>query len=212
MQEYCTIAAPAFAELTEKRSRFLAALAPVETQAQAQAFLAEIRKKHHEARHHCFAYLTREGNITRCSDDGEPSGTGGQPILNVLEGAGLTDVCCVVTRYFGGTLLGTGGLTRAYGGAAAAAAAQAETVRMVQCVLCRVHMDYSFYGKFCKLCERFPMLQGSGEFSDEVAVMAAVRADRFPDFAAAVTELTAGSAEVVEQGKAFRRLPENGEA
>ena len=83
---------------------------------------------------------------------------------------------------------------------------------MVQCVLCRVHMDYSFYGKFCKLCERFPMLQGSGEFSDEVAVMAAVRADRFPDFAAAVTELTAGSAEVVEQGKAFRRLPENGEA
>lgn len=211
MEVYRTITEPVLFELTEKRSRFIAALSPAENEEQAQKFIESVRKQHHEARHHCFAFLTRQGNITRCSDDGEPSGTAGQPILNVLAGAELTDVCCVVTRYFGGTLLGTGGLTRAYGGAAAGAVAGAAVRQFTECVLCLVHMDYSFYGKFCKLCEKFPLLQDRGEFSDEVAVAAAVRADRFDAFCAAVTELTAGTVQIAEQGRAFRILPETGE-
>ena len=105
-------------EITEKKSRFIADIRPVSTEEEALAFIEEIRKKYWDARHHCYAYILGErGQLTRCSDDGEPSQTAGRPMLDVLTGEGLTDVCAVVTRYFGGTLLGTGGLVRAYSGA-----------------------------------------------------------------------------------------------
>ena len=102
-------------EITEKKSRFIADIRPVSTEEEALAFIEEIRKKYWDARHHCYAYILGErGQQSRCSDDGEPSQTAGRPMLDVLTGEGLTDVCAVVTRYFGGTLLGTGGLVRAY--------------------------------------------------------------------------------------------------
>ena len=105
-------------EITEKKSRFIADIRPVSTEEEALAFIEEIRKKYWDARHHCYAYILGErGQQSRCSDDGEPSQTAGRPMLDVLTGEGLTDVCAVVTRYFGGTLLGTGGLVRAYSGA-----------------------------------------------------------------------------------------------
>ena len=105
-------------EITEKKSRFIADIRPVSTEEEALAFIEEIRKKYWDARHHCYAYILGErGQQSRCSDDGEPSQTAGRPMLDVLTGEGLTDVCAVATRYFGGTLLGTGGLVRAYSGA-----------------------------------------------------------------------------------------------
>mgnify|MGYP006067889763 FL=1 len=105
-------------EITEKKSRFIADIRPVSTEEEALAFIEEIRKKYWDARHNCYAYILGErGQQSRCSDDGEPSQTAGRPMLDVLTGEGLTDVCAVVTRYFGGTLLGTGGLVRAYSGA-----------------------------------------------------------------------------------------------
>ena len=105
-------------EITEKKSRFIADIRPVSTEEEALAFSEEIRQKYWDARHHCYAYILGErGQQSRCSDDGEPSQTAGRPMLDVLTGEGLTDVCAVVTRYFGGTLLGTGGLVRAYSGA-----------------------------------------------------------------------------------------------
>ena len=105
-------------EITEKKSRFIADIRPVSTEEEALAFIEEIRKKYWDARHHCYAYILGErGQQSRCSDDGEPSQTAWRPMLDVLTGEGLTDVCAVVTRYFGGTLLGTGGLVRAYSGA-----------------------------------------------------------------------------------------------
>lgn len=105
-------------EITEKKSRFIADIRPVSTEEEALAFIEEIRKKYWDARHHCYAYILGErGQQSRCSDDGEPSQTAGRPMLDVLAGEELTDVCAVVTRYFGGTLLGTGGLVRAYSGA-----------------------------------------------------------------------------------------------
>lgn len=105
-------------EITEKKSRFIADIRPVSTEEEALAFIEEIRKKYWDARHHCYAYILGErGQQSRCSDDGEPSQTAGRPMLDVLTGEGITDVCAVVTRYFGGTLLGTGGLVRAYSGA-----------------------------------------------------------------------------------------------
>src|ERR1700712_6102615 len=121
-----------FAELEVKRSRFVAVLRRTESEAGARALVDERRRSLHDARHHCSAFVLHggdEGPIARSSDDGEPSGTAGMPMLQVLQGAGLADVCLVVTRYFGGTLLGAGGLVRAYSGAASAAVARAPTRR-----------------------------------------------------------------------------------
>ena len=112
--DYRTIAAFAEDQFVEKRSRFIGAIAPVSTEEEALAFLEARRELHREATHNVYVYTLREGGLTRFSDDGEPSGTAGKPALDVLRGSGLVDVAIVVTRYFGGTLLGTGGLTRAY--------------------------------------------------------------------------------------------------
>lgn len=102
------------AEFTEKRSRFLGHVRRVETEAEARAFLDEMRKKYYDARHNCWCYVLHEGGVVRYGDDGEPQGTAGQPMLNVFERERVVDVLCVVTRYFGGILLGAGGLCRAY--------------------------------------------------------------------------------------------------
>ena len=105
-------------EIVEKKSRFIAEIRPVESEEEATAFIAEVKKKYWDARHHCSAFTIGENNeVARCSDDGEPAQTAGRPMLDVLLGRELHNVCAVVTRYFGGTLLGTGGLVRAYGGA-----------------------------------------------------------------------------------------------
>lgn len=114
MDEYLTpLQASAFSEFTEKRSRFLSDIFLVETEAEAKAHLEAIRKKHHDARHHCWCFRLKNG-LERYSDDGEPQGTAGQPMLNVFQREDVTNVMCIVTRYFGGILLGAGGLTRAY--------------------------------------------------------------------------------------------------
>ena len=114
MTEYFIPTGASETELVEKRSRFLGHVWPVESEGEARARIEEIRKKHYDARHHCWCYRIREGGVERYSDDGEPQGTAGQPMLNVFQREGVTNVCCVVTRYFGGILLGAGGLVRAY--------------------------------------------------------------------------------------------------
>ena len=121
MTPYRTAAGYGEAEYEDKRSRFIGHIKPVTSENEAKAFIDEMRRTYADATHNVFAYVLREGNILRWSDDGEPGGTSGQPTLAVLQGAGLTDVCCVTTRYFGGTLLGSGGLVRAYSAAARAA-------------------------------------------------------------------------------------------
>ena len=118
MSGYRVPFADAETEFTEKRSRFITNLYRVESEAEARAKIEEIRKRHYDARHHCWCYLLREGGVVRYSDDGEPQGTAGQPMLNVFQRQEVVNVCCVVTRYFGGVLLGAGGLTHAYGHAA----------------------------------------------------------------------------------------------
>ena len=114
MTEYYVPTVPSETEFVEKRSRFIGRVKPVETEEEARAFVEEVRRRHHDARHNCWCYLLREGNVLRYSDDGEPQGTAGQPMLGVFEKEGVTNLVCVVTRYFGGVLLGAGGLVRAY--------------------------------------------------------------------------------------------------
>ena len=114
MTEYLIPTSRAETELVEKRSRFIGQVWPVESEEEARARIEETKKKHYDARHNCWCYRIQEGGVERYSDDGEPQGTAGQPMLNVFQREGVTNVCCVVTRYFGGVLLGAGGLVRAY--------------------------------------------------------------------------------------------------
>ena len=150
MDAYTTIAGRVTAELEEKSSRFIATLDHVEGEQAALALLAEVRKANPLARHNVYAWVLRSGGERR-SDDGEPQGTSGPPVLDVLRGAHLQDVCCVVTRYFGGTLLGTGGLVRAYSGAARLAVEAAELVRVSRCVDVRLRVEYPLYERVARL-------------------------------------------------------------
>ena len=145
MEPYKTIDGTAQAEYEEKKSRFIGQVAHVETEEEAVAFLDGVRSANPMARHNVYAYVLREGNRTRYSDDGEPPRTSGLPTLSVIEHAGLKDVICVTTRYFGGTLLGTGGLVRAYTKAAQDAFAAARLVEFAECVDIMVSVSYAHY-------------------------------------------------------------------
>jgi uncharacterized YigZ family protein len=141
--EYLTINESGQGEYVEKKSRFIAQAVHVESEEEAIAFLEKVRKKYYDARHNCYAWVIGEQKEkTRSSDDGEPSGTAGLPILKVIDGSGCTNVLIVVTRYFGGTLLGTGGLVRAYSKSAKDALDDAAKVRMCLCARLRVTIQY----------------------------------------------------------------------
>ena len=135
-------------EIIEKKSRFIATVKPVKTEEEALELIETLKKKYWDATHNCFAYIIGEGApLKRCSDDGEPSGTAGRPMLDVLEGEALRDVCVVVTRYFGGTLLGTGGLVRAYSGAVRAGLEASVLITRQKGVKLQVGTDYTGLGK-----------------------------------------------------------------
>lgn len=147
MKFYKTVEKAAEAEFSEKKSRFIGYVRPVTTEEEALAFLNQIRTSHPAATHHVYGYVLQENNIQRYSDDGEPSGTAGMPVLDTIKKEGLTDVIVVVVRYFGGTLLGTGGLVHAYGKAARLGLCEGHIVCMVYCNIFDVECDYSLLGK-----------------------------------------------------------------
>lgn len=151
MESYITVSGESVGEYSEKRSRFIATLRHTETEEQAAAFLAEMRSKYWDARHNCYAYSMSSGALKRFSDDGEPHGTAGKPILDIIDGSGLTDITVVVTRYFGGVLLGTGGLVRAYSAAAREAVSAAERVKMTPCTVYKARCGYSELERLTKL-------------------------------------------------------------
>lgn len=151
MESYITVSGESAGEYSEKRSRFIATLRHIETEEQAAEFLAEMRSKYWDAKHNCYAYSISRGTLKRFSDDGEPHGTAGKPILDIIDGSGLTDIMIVVTRYFGGVLLGTGGLVRAYSAAAREAAAAAQRVRMTPCTVYKARCGYSELERLTKL-------------------------------------------------------------
>lgn len=150
MSDYVTVKDKASGELTEKRSRFIGDLFPVSSVEEALAIVASVKKEHHDARHSAWAFSLPSGEC-RSSDDGEPAGTAGAPILDVITRSGLSGVLIVVTRYFGGILLGTGGLVRAYSGAASLAAEKAVRVNMAQGTMCSLCCTYGQYGRVSTL-------------------------------------------------------------
>ena len=154
---YLTLGGQGEIEYVERRSRFLAHARPVTTEEEALAFLEQIRSKYWDASHNVYAFSLREGQIRRFSDDGEPQGTSGMPTLEVLTKSGITDAIIVVTRYFGGVLLGAGGLVRAYSHAARMAVDAAEVLTMRPCTVGELRCDYTQYGKLAAL---LPAMEG----------------------------------------------------
>lgn len=147
-ENFVMLSKGAEAEIVEKKSRFIATVRPVANEAEAVAFIDEMKKKYYDARHNCSAFVIgSKGELTRSSDDGEPSGTAGRPMLEVLVGSEIRNIAVVVTRYFGGTLLGTGGLVRAYTSAVKEALAKCETIRQQYGVKLKIKTDYNGVGK-----------------------------------------------------------------
>lgn len=196
MEDYRTVTGIAAAEYEEKKSRFIAQVTFADSEQAALAFLEQVRAANRTARHNVYAYRLRQGNRERYSDDGEPAKTAGTPVLEVLQHSGLVDVIAVVTRYFGGVLLGTGGLVRAYTTATADAlkAAQIVTVRSV--VRLAVTVDYALYERASLLIDAAGAKQAPPQFTDRVRLEWTMPEGTQPPLIARLTELTRGAADI----------------
>ena len=170
MSDYLTLSKEASDEFIEKRSRFIGYAKPVKTQEEAMAFINEIRSKHWDATHNVYAYVLREGQARRYSDDGEPSGTAGVPVLDVLLKENITDCVVVATRYFGGVLLGAGGLVRAYSHTSKIAVDAAKIIKMSVCTVLSVACDYNFYGRLSSLIPEYGGIIEDTVFGENVTV------------------------------------------
>lgn len=207
MTEYYIPTASAEAELVEKRSRFIGQVKPVETEEEARAFVEQVKKKHYDARHNCWCYRLRDGGVERYSDDGEPQGTAGQPMLNVFQREEVTNVVCVVTRYFGGVLLGAGGLVRAYTQSAKDALDAAGISVVRRWVEAAVPCPYSFFDRVRLEVEAHGGVLGETEYAADVTVHALLPEGQVEAFSARMTELTAGGTAVQILGEAFKAVP-----
>ena len=192
MEQYLIPAKEGASEYIEKKSRFLGLIVPVTTEAEARAQLDAVKKREYDARHNCWAYILHSGQ-KRYSDDGEPQGTAGQPILNVLEREGVQDVLCVVTRYFGGILLGTGGLCRAYTKAAKDALGDAGISELRPWSVLRLDCPYALFERVKLELEKRGGTVISSEYGAQIALTAALPEPEEAVFAKALQELSAGS-------------------
>ena len=190
--DYFTIAAPIDTSFTEKRSEFIGYLSPVLTNDEAVAFINSVKAGHRKARHHVYAYILRDSNTSRYSDDGEPQGTAGVPVLEVLQKRGLTDVCCVVVRYFGGILLGGGGLVRAYSHSASITCDAAQIRHMCESTPLTLQMDYTLYGKVTNILPRYGVLERNSDFGTDVLLELTVRNEVLQALQDELTEVSAG--------------------
>lgn len=206
MTKYLVPTQAAEAEFTEKRSTFLGHVWPVETEEEARARIDEMKKKYHDARHNCWCYILRDGPV-RYSDDGEPQGTAGQPMLSVFQKEGVVNVCCVVTRYFGGVLLGAGGLVRAYTQSAKDALDAAGISVVRRWIELAVDCPYSFLERVKLACTAQGGAVGEIEYTAAVTVHALLPEGGAEAFRAKLAELSAGGVEAVELGEVFKAAP-----
>ena len=199
--EYRTIKEFNSDEYIVKRSRFIGHAKPVTTVEEANAFIAEIKSKHWDATHNVYAYILRDGGVKRYSDDGEPQGTAGVPVLDVLEKENVVDVAVVVTRYFGGILLGGGGLVRAYSHSAKIAIDSGKIITMALCLDLEIKCDYTFYGKLGAFLANEGAVVLDTQFTDEVTVIFRIKSDFLNELNKKLTELSNGrvSATVISE-------------
>ena len=179
MDNYKTVENFAYSEIVEKKSRFIGYINPAKTEEEALNFISEISKKHWDATHNVYAYRIKEGNVSRCSDDGEPAKTAGAPVLDVIEKEGLTDVVIVVTRYFGGTLLGTGGLVKAYSKSAKEAIEVSDVVVKQTSVKFILSIPYNLLGKYENEFRNSDVIILEKEFSENVDILGVCKKEKF---------------------------------
>lgn len=190
------------ATLIEKKSEFIGYACPVMSEDEAIEFVKSIKKKHADARHNVYAYMIGQ-NIARYSDDGEPQGTAGIPVLDVIRKSGFTDAVIVVTRYFGGVLLGAGGLVRAYSAAAKMAVDNAEIVTYNSYTVFDLKVNYTDYGKLTVLLANYDPINDGIDFAEGVTLSLALPVDKFEFFRSEVLEITAGRADFIDKGIRF---------
>lgn len=201
MPSYRTIKNESSDEFIEKKSRFIGYVRPVKTQQEALDFISEIKSKHWDATHNVYAYVLREGGVRRFSDDGEPQGTAGIPSLDVLLKEDVTDCCVVVTRYFGGIMLGAGGLVRAYSHGAKIALTAGGIITMSLCKIVRVKSDYNFYGRLVPLiCEEGGIVEDT-QFTDNVEVIFRIPEEKVSHFESRLIDISCGKihSEVIDE-------------
>lgn len=204
VEAYKTIDQGGSGEIVEKKSRFIATVRPVESEEEALAFIEEMRKKYWDARHNCYAYVLGERQeVMRCSDDGEPSQTAGKPMMDVLTGMGLTNVAVVVTRYFGGTLLGTGGLVRAYSSAVQEGLKNSVLIDKCWGTMLEIETDYNGIGKLQYLFGQRQIPMMDSEYTDKVKFTVLVPVLRVQEIRKAVTEATSGQAKINEKNSLY---------
>ena len=193
-------------EFTEKKSRFIGRVWPVETEEEALAHIQAMKKQHYDATHNCWAYVIKDGAV-RFSDDGEPGGTAGMPMVQVLQKENLFNVCCVVTRYFGGTLLGAGGLVRAYTkGAKIAVDAAGKSMKRVWSVL-YLPCPYNFYERIKLEVAAFGGIIRDTRFGAEVELEILIAKGEAQSFLEKITDMTAGAVEGMETALEYRAFP-----
>lgn len=206
MKSYQTLGARQSVEMIERKSRFIGHATPVADEEQALAFLKEIREAHREASHNCYAYIIGQNEgIMRYNDDGEPGGTAGQPILSVLRARHVVDAAVVVTRYFGGILLGAGGLVRAYGQAAALAIDAARVVTIEPTVTLLVEVAYPLWDSFLHALKTAPVRIRDTEFAATVVATLDLREADEAEMLALFARVTDGQAETLEISRGYDR-------
>ena len=208
-KDYKTVAREASDEFVEKRSRFIGCVKPVGTEEEAVAFINQKRSEHWDARHNVYAYSLREGNIKRYSDDGEPSGTAGMPVLDVIVKNEIYDVCVVVTRYFGGVLLGTGGLVRAYSQGSKIALESGGIVLMQSCSLCEVSCSYNRYGKVSSLVVENGATIDDTIYESDVKIKFHIPPEQLSQLNKKLADATSGEVQAESDGESYFMTPLN---
>lgn len=197
-----TIKGHAIAEYEEKKSVFIGAVQRVENEEEAREFINNVKAQHRDARHNVYAYIIGENNgIQRYSDDGEPQGTGGIPVLEVLKRNGITNVVVVVTRYFGGVLLGASGLVRAYTKAASSAVKEASVVEKVTAALIKIRVEYDILGKIEYYFAKNKWQIEDMEYLDKVIITILSESEKVADIKEVLTEITSGRYELINEEK-----------
>lgn len=203
MDEYLTLKKDGSREVVIERSRFITTAKRVESEEEAKSFVAEMKKKYGDATHNCYAYVTELGGYSRYSDDGEPSGTAGAPILSAINALALYNVAVVVTRYFGGIKLGTGGLSRAYGGCASSCLGELGVEKKVLAVLCEATLGYEEYKGFPRFALSNGLIDVGSEFSENVKVSFAIKKSAYKAFIDSFNDFVKGRIELKELGEEF---------
>lgn len=202
---YKIITVPGTSDVEAKKSHFICELKTVRNEDEAKEFLEEVRKEHREARHHCFALRTGEpgSEYERFSDDGEPQGTAGKPILSLLQGADLYDCIAVVTRYFGGTLLGTGGLVRAYSDSVKEALSDSQVSELIKGVRVKITSDYQTSNRIKYLAGTMGIFTEKEEYTDKCGFYYLIEDSQYDTFISKITEMSGGKIKPEQKKEVF---------